>query len=134
MKIHAVSLQVRLAFIQIRRYLTSAFSIAIWLYPSVPILWGACILFMVLFLRLHDFRKPDLVPCSDMAGEVVAVGARVKNWKQGDRVSSNFSTDHLDGDTDEEIIKTSLGGQSQGVLTQYKNFPAHVRLPLSVQY
>lgn len=63
-----------------------------------------------------------------MAGEVVAVGADVKKWKQGDRVCSNFSTDHLDGDTDEEIIKTSLGGQCQGVLTQYKNLPAHVCL------
>ena len=132
MKVHAVSLQVRLMFIQIRRYLTSASSIVILLYPSVPTPSGACIVLTVLFLYLHNYRGPGLVPCSDMAGEVVAVGAQVKKWKQGDRVCSNFSTDHLDGDTDEEIIKTSLGGQSQGVLTQYKNLPAHVCLPVFI--
>lgn len=68
-----------------------------------------------------------------MAGEVIAVGAGVKHWKKGDRVCSNFCTDHLDGDTNEEIIKTSLGGQSPGVLTQYKNLPAHVRTFLITQ-
>lgn len=67
-----------------------------------------------------------MIPCSDMAGEVIAVGEDVKNWKKGDRVCSNFCTDHIFGDTNAEIIQTSLGGQSNGVLTQYRNFPAHV--------
>jgi NADPH:quinone reductase-like Zn-dependent oxidoreductase len=60
-----------------------------------------------------------------MAGEVLAVGDEVKGWKAGDRVSSNFWT-YL-GDHSDEIYATSLGGQSPGVLTQYRNFPAQVR-------
>lgn len=71
-------------------------------------------------------RKPGVVPCSDMSGEVIAVGQEVKTWKKGDRVCSNFSTDHIFGDTNPQIIQTSLGGQSPGVLTQYRCFPAHV--------
>lgn len=62
-----------------------------------------------------------------MAGEVIAVGEDVKEWKQGDRVCSNFSTGHLHDDPDEASIATSLGGQSPGVLTQYRTFPANVR-------
>lgn len=61
-----------------------------------------------------------------MAGEVKAVGESVKHWKAGDRVCANFSTDHIAGDTDAEIVETSLGGQSEGVLTQYRSFPSHV--------
>ncbi|KAF8165602.1 hypothetical protein B0H34DRAFT_671407 [Crassisporium funariophilum] len=69
---------------------------------------------------------PDnLVPCSDMAGEILATGEDVKDWKKGDRVCANFATDHLYGDTNASIQKTSLGAQAHGVLTQYKALPAH---------
>lgn len=62
-----------------------------------------------------------------MAGEIVTVGEDVKQWKKGDRVCSNFSTAYLYGDPDEESYASSLGGQSPGVLTQYRQFPASVR-------
>ncbi|TFK36068.1 alcohol dehydrogenase superfamily protein [Crucibulum laeve] len=77
-----------------------------------------------------------LVPCSDMAGEVIVVGEDVKDWKTGDRVCANFSSDHIHGDTDPEIIKTSMGGQSPGVLTEYRTFPAHslVSIPEHLSY
>jgi hypothetical protein len=61
-----------------------------------------------------------------MAGEVIAVGKDVADWKTGDRVCSNFCHGHLYGDPTEATIKTSLGGQCPGVLTQYRSFPAHV--------
>ncbi|KAF7775726.1 hypothetical protein Agabi119p4_4119 [Agaricus bisporus var. burnettii] len=80
---------------------------------------------------------PDqLVPCSDMAGEVLALGEGVLDFKVGDRVCANFSTDHLYGDPTPDIIKSSLGGQSHGVLTQYRTFPAHslVKFPEHFSY
>lgn len=61
-----------------------------------------------------------------MAGEVIAIGEGVKDCKVGDRVCANFSTDHLYGDTNFDILQTSLGGQAHGVLTEYRTFPAHV--------
>jgi NADPH:quinone reductase-like Zn-dependent oxidoreductase len=35
--------------------------------------------------------KENVVPGSDMAGTIVAVGDSVKGWKQGDRVCANFT-------------------------------------------
>ncbi|KAF7775738.1 hypothetical protein Agabi119p4_4131 [Agaricus bisporus var. burnettii] len=77
-----------------------------------------------------------LVPCSDMAGEVLALGEGVLDFKVGDRVCANFSMDHLYGDPTSAIIESSLGGQSHGVLTQYRTFPAHslVKFPEHFSY
>ncbi|EEB91146.1 hypothetical protein MPER_10541 [Moniliophthora perniciosa FA553] len=74
---------------------------------------------------------PELVPCSDMAGEVVAVGEEVTGWKKGDRVCANFAADHIHGDITAEIQRTGHGGQIHGVLTQYKVFRPHslVKIP-----
>ncbi|KAK0199384.1 alcohol dehydrogenase superfamily protein [Desarmillaria ectypa] len=78
----------------------------------------------------------NLVPCSDMAGEVVAVGPDVTRWTVGDRVCANLATDHLDGDANAEISKTALGGGQHGVLTDYRTFPDHslVRIPEHLSY
>ncbi|KAF8144049.1 chaperonin 10-like protein [Mycena galopus ATCC 62051] len=38
---------------------------------------------------------PDLVPCSDMAGEVIAVGQEVKQWNAGDQVCANIFLEKL---------------------------------------
>ncbi|KAF5373107.1 hypothetical protein D9758_001609 [Tetrapyrgos nigripes] len=74
----------------------------------------------------------DLVPCSDMAGEIVWVGEDVPDgWKVGDRVSANFCADHIDGDATPEIQKTAHGGMIHGMLTEYKAFRPHslVKIP-----
>ncbi|KAF8647575.1 hypothetical protein AX16_006614 [Volvariella volvacea WC 439] len=78
----------------------------------------------------------ELVPCSDMAGEVVGVGDLVKEWSIGDRVCANFFMDHIYGDVDEKKGDTALGGAINGVLTEYKTFPAHslVRVPNHLNY
>ncbi|CAA7260115.1 unnamed protein product [Cyclocybe aegerita] len=86
---------------------------------------------------LYGVPMPDnLIPCSDMAGEIIALGKVVQNWKVGDRVCSNFATDHIHGPTNPAIQKSSLGAQSHGVLTQYKVVPAHslVAIPEHLSY
>ncbi|KDQ55976.1 hypothetical protein JAAARDRAFT_195217 [Jaapia argillacea MUCL 33604] len=80
--------------------------------------------------------KEDLVPGSDLAGEILAVGDSVTKWKKGDRVCANFALDHVYGDTSQDIGNTALGGPIDGVLTEYKILPAHslVRVPEHLSY
>ncbi|KAG6865656.1 hypothetical protein C0991_000575 [Blastosporella zonata] len=65
-----------------------------------------------------------------MAGEVVSVGEDVTNWKAGDRVCANFAPGHLSGGPTRASIKTGLGGQTHGVLTEIRAFPDNVRRSL----
>ncbi|RGA73417.1 hypothetical protein DPZ16_34545, partial [Klebsiella pneumoniae] len=64
---------------------------------------------------MHD----KLVPCSDMAGEIVAVGALVKGWTVGNRVCANFYQELISGDLNTEISETALGGSIDGVFSEY---------------
>ena len=63
-----------------------------------------------------------------MAGEIVALGEDVNPnlWKVGDRVSANFTQDHVDGDLTPEAQVTALGGSLDGGLAEYQTFPAYV--------
>jgi len=80
--------------------------------------------------------KENLIPGSDSAGEVVAVGDRVAKWKIGDRVIPNFNTAFLHGDLTEELRAFGLGGNIDGVLTEYQIFPAEalLRVPEHLTY
>ncbi|KAJ6558404.1 NAD(P)-binding protein [Mycena capillaripes] len=69
--------------------------------------------------RIHE----NLVPCSDMAGEVIAVGADVTQWQVGDRVSANFMADKLHDEFTPEIRDSAFGGALQGSLVR---IPAHL--------
>jgi len=76
-------------------------------------------------------QKDNVVPGSDMAGEILAVGDAVTGWAVGDKVCANFSVDHIFGDVTEETKLSGLGGPIDGVLTEYKILPAHslVKIP-----
>lgn len=76
-------------------------------------------------------NKENVVPCSDMAGEIIAVGADVEGFKVGDRVCANFALDHVYGDVNEKIKWTGLGAPIDGVLTEYRNFPAYSLVHIS---
>lgn len=78
----------------------------------------------------------DVIPCSDMAGQVVAVGQDIKNFKPGDRVCANCMLDYIAGDITPEVQQTSLGVRIHGVLTEYRKFPAHglVKFPEHLSY
>lgn len=76
--------------------------------------------------------EKDLVPCSDMAGEVVQVGDQVGDFSVVDRVIDDpVSLSVLYGPVKDE--DNSLGGSIDGVLRQYLVLAAHptVKLPHS---
>ncbi len=60
-----------------------------------------------------------MVPGSDLAGEVVAVGSGVSRFKTGDQVISLFRPKWLRGVPSHEAIRENLGGPLPGVLAEY---------------
>jgi len=71
------------------------------------------------------------IPCSDGAGEVVAVGEGVTAWQPGDRVAGIFMQNWLDGVLTPAKARGALGGDIDGVLAEYVVFreAGLVRLP-----
>jgi NADPH:quinone reductase-like Zn-dependent oxidoreductase len=60
-----------------------------------------------------------LVPGSDLAGEVVAVGSGVSRFEAGDKVVSIFRPKWLRGVPSREATLETLGGPLPGVLAEY---------------
>lgn len=71
------------------------------------------------------------VPLSDGAGEVVALGEGVSEWKVGDRVCPTFFRDWRGGRFRNEYHDAALGGSVDGVLSEFFTSPAHglTRIP-----
>lgn len=66
--------------------------------------------------------KMPLIPFSDGAGEVVAVGDGVTKWKAGDRVCPIFMQGWIDGEVEFKKARTALGGDLDGCLAKYRVF------------
>jgi NADPH:quinone reductase-like Zn-dependent oxidoreductase len=60
-----------------------------------------------------------LIPLSDGAGEIAAVGAGVTKWKIGDRVTGTFFQNWQAGPIRKEAFETALGGSINGMLSEY---------------
>ncbi len=59
-----------------------------------------------------------VVPLSDGAGEVVAVGEGVGRWKTGDRVAATFFQEWRSGPAAPETAGSALGGARDGMLAE----------------
>ncbi len=80
--------------------------------------------------------KPDLIPLSDGAGEVVAVGPGISRLKAGDRVAGCFMQRWVGGAIDEAAQASAMGGAIDGMLTQLAVLEEDgaVRLPDSLSF
>lgn len=85
----------------------------------------------------NGVKPVGLVPASDGAGRIVAVGDRVSRWKVGDRIAAAFMPGWLNGDLTAEKQASALGGGSvDGMLAERVVLPEHavVRLPDHLSY
>ncbi|QLE58778.1 NAD(P)-dependent alcohol dehydrogenase [Nostoc sp. TCL26-01] len=64
-------------------------------------------------------QKYPIIPLSDGAGDVVAVGEGVTQVKIGDRVAGSFFQDWISGILTREKMKSALGGAIDGMLAEY---------------
>ncbi|CAD6448710.1 aa8abae2-8209-40f0-a2b6-d5b51edec369 [Sclerotinia trifoliorum] len=77
-----------------------------------------------------------VVPGSDGAGEVLAVGSKVARFSPGSKVVTLFSPRHYGGALTPLALGSALGGGSDGTLRQYGVFneEALVEMPSSLSY
>jgi NADPH:quinone reductase-like Zn-dependent oxidoreductase len=67
--------------------------------------------------------KSGVVPGSDGAGTVIAIGRCVTRFKKGDNVCTTLNQGHIGGSLTPVTFQTSLGGSLDGTLRQYGVFP-----------
>lgn len=67
----------------------------------------------------YNPRQPlPFVPCSDGAGEVVALGPGAQRFQVGDRVTPTFAPPWIAGEPTRERIRATLGGPLDGMLAE----------------
>jgi NADPH:quinone reductase-like Zn-dependent oxidoreductase len=66
-----------------------------------------------------------VIPTSDGAGTVVAIGSKVSLFEVGDKVATLFSQGHLAGSLTPTTIAAGLGGARDGALREYGAFNEH---------
>lgn len=80
--------------------------------------------------------RPNLVPLSDGAGEVVATGPGTARFRKGDRVAAIFFQQWHQGRFRPEHFGSALGGAIDGMLSQYVTLPEDglVAIPQHLSY
>ncbi|OZG71754.1 NAD(P)-dependent alcohol dehydrogenase [Hahella sp. CCB-MM4] len=77
-----------------------------------------------------------IIPASDFAGEVIAVGSSVTRFQTGDRVMASFFPDWLEGELTLDKVTRCYGGDSDGVLREEIALPESglVKIPSHLDY
>ena len=78
----------------------------------------------------------NVIPLSDRAGEIIAVGEGVTRWKAGDRVCGSFFQSWTDGPIPQDAQMHTLGGPMHGMLAQQVVLSQEgvVRMPEHLSY
>jgi NADPH:quinone reductase-like Zn-dependent oxidoreductase len=75
---------------------------------------------LIITKGLYPFGVSDnVVPASDGAGTVEAVGSKVTKFQKGDKVLTLFNQGHLSGSLDGESLNGGVGGVVDGTLREY---------------
>jgi NADPH:quinone reductase-like Zn-dependent oxidoreductase len=75
--------------------------------------------------------REGLVPLSDGAGSVAAIGPEVTRWREGDRVAPTFFRAWIDGPFREAYRPSALGaGETDGVLSELIAVPEESLVPI----
>jgi NADPH:quinone reductase-like Zn-dependent oxidoreductase len=80
--------------------------------------------------KYNPGMKLPRIPLSDGAGEVVSVGAEISSWKAGDRVVVPFMTKWLEGELTSSKASSALGGEIDGMLSEFIVVRAEALLPI----
>ncbi|KAF8858850.1 NAD(P)-binding protein [Acephala macrosclerotiorum] len=77
--------------------------------------------------------KDQVIPCSDMAGEVTQIGELVTGFSIGDAILAPPNSSFLYGPLREEYAAGAFGGPKDGMLREYIALSAHavIKLPKS---
>ncbi|RDW80669.1 putative alcohol dehydrogenase-4 [Coleophoma crateriformis] len=80
--------------------------------------------------------RGGMIPASDGAGEVIAVGSKVSRFQPGAKVVTLFNQNHIGGSHSKVTASSGVGGMLDGTLTQYGVFNEQglVAMPSNLTY
>jgi NADPH:quinone reductase-like Zn-dependent oxidoreductase len=74
---------------------------------------------LIILQGQYSGQKSPVIPMSDGAGEVVAIGEGVTRIKVGDRVTGTFFQNWISGSINRAVMSSDLGGSIDGMLAEY---------------